>query len=176
MEDYNAPYSKNYLYENVSAWILANMGLVFILHCAFLLAYIIVKAISFMKINQIMKYVVLVWEYTGFIVFFLLFHMQIFVFSILNMKQYSQGHSLFAVSLTISILYIVIFLLFWFYSAFRMFGSRFYFEDSLNKSRFIFFLIGYEDNKIGRAYDLVKVFVHFIIAILIGAAWDKPLA
>ena len=75
LEDYNAPYSKNYLYENVSAWILANMGLVFILHCAFLLAYIIVKAISFMKINQLMKYVVLVWEYTGFIVFFLLFHM-----------------------------------------------------------------------------------------------------
>ena len=56
-----------------------------------------------------------------------------------------------------------------------MFGSRFYFEDTLNKSRFIFFLIGYKDHKIGRTYDLVKVFVHFVIGILIGAAWTKPL-
>ena len=56
-----------------------------------------------------------------------------------------------------------------------MFGSQFYFEDSLKKSRFIFYLIGYKDKKICRTYDIVKVFVHFIIAILIGAAYNKPL-
>ena len=56
-----------------------------------------------------------------------------------------------------------------------MLGSRFYFEDSLKKSRLIFYLICYKENKIGRTYDLIKVFVHFIIGILIGAAFNRPL-
>jgi hypothetical protein len=129
LERYNAPDHVNYQLESVSAWLLANFGLVFTLHCAFLLGYIVVKAISFAKASRAMKYLVLVWEFTGFIVFFLLFHMQTFVFSTLNMKRYKNGHHIFAISLLIAILYIVVFAVFWVYSMFRMLGSRFYFED-----------------------------------------------
>lgn len=134
IEYYNQPQTPVFIRDRVTAWILANMGLLFVFHCIILVAYIIVKILSFLKINQMVKGLVRIFEFTVFIVFFLMFHMQIFVFSTMNLKQFGgNNHSFFIFNLLISIAYIVIFSLFWLYSVFRMTGSNFYFQDPKHK-------------------------------------------
>lgn len=127
IEYYNKPNTNEFKLAKVSAWILANMGLLFCFHLIILLVYIIFKLLSVLK-SGFFKNAIRIIEFTVLIVFFFLFHMQIFVFSTLNLKLYGpSNHSFFIFCLLISIGYIVVFSLFWLYSVFRLTGSSFYF-------------------------------------------------
>ena len=74
-EDYRAPDTTEFKEEFVKAWILSNMGLLFVFHLIFFTIYLVVKLLSIVKIKGFSSKILTFFEYSGLIVFFLMFHM-----------------------------------------------------------------------------------------------------
>lgn len=168
------PETNEFLDSDVSSWILANMGILFIFHLLIFLIYISIKIFSFVKIGNTLKNILTYLEFTFLIVFFLIFHMQIFVFIILNLHHFSGTNFFLIMSLLIAIGYLITFVLFWIYSAYRMLSSRFYFEDPQHKTQFYYYFLGYKESKPATFFDLWKIIAHFFIAVMIGSAYKQP--
>ncbi len=152
------------------------MGIIFIIHLLIFVIYLGVKVLSILKKSLFKdKKYLLYFEYTVLIVAFLIVHMQIFVFSPLNLKETKWSHSYFIFCFIIALLYIIVFAVFWLYSAFRLLGSGLYFMDPYRLKQFKYFFTGYHRQKWKYTYDLWRILIHFIIGVLIGTAWKHYL-
>lgn len=130
---FDYPNTQMFKKAGVTAWILANLGLMFIFRIAIFVFYIVIKLLSFTGLKRSIKPILNIFEYTVLIILFLFLLMEEFVFPILNMKQFGgSNYHFFVFNLLISIGYVVIFCLFWLYCAYRLLGSSFYFQDSKN--------------------------------------------
>ena len=62
-------------------------------------------------------------EFTLLIVGYLMVHMHIFVFAAFNWRAPNWDHGHFVFSFILSIAYVLVFILFWLYAAFRILGD-----------------------------------------------------
>lgn len=116
-----------------------------------------------------MFYVLVFWEFTALIVGYLLFHMRDFVFSGLNWRKAIFSHSYFVCCFLIAIFYILVFILFWLYSLWRiLFGGVNYWSDPIRVNKFYYFRAGYRDDRFARTYDHWMTLAHLVVGLVIG--------
>lgn len=177
-EGINEPISRNFDYENVKAFILHNMGIFFIVHLVIFIIYLLIKIwdclSNSVKKNFMFKLIVFI-EFFFLIVGFLLVHMQIFVFSSLNWKNADFSHSYFIFCFILSICYILVFLSFWIFAASVLFPDSNYLDKPSNYNKFYFFFAGFRKTRAARTYDLILVLIHFIIGLMLGLLYNRPL-
>lgn len=178
-EGINESISLNYDYENVKNFILHNMGIFFIVHLVILVLYILIKIwdclSNSVKKNCMFKLVVII-EFTLLIIGFWLVAMQIFVFSSLNWKNADFSHSYFIFCFLLSIAYILVFLSFWIYAASVLFPDSNYIQKPSNYNKLYFFFAGFRKSRSARTYDLFLILIHFVIGLMFGLLYNKPLA
>lgn len=169
---------KRFTDEGVYAFILHNICVAFIVHLFILLMYIVVKIwdVLITSTAQCMYKTFIFMEFTVLIVGFLLVEMHIFVFSALNWRLAIFTTAYFVICFIIAILYILVFILFWLFAAFRLAGSQSYFADPINYNKFYYFFAGFRDNKWARTYDIWLVLGYMIIGFMIGLLLHSPLA
>ena len=152
------------------------MALLFFLHIIILIAYGITKALVFVnRKNRFFRNLLTFFENSGFICFFLFFHMIAWVFVFYNFKQFKNENTGFILSLIVSIAYLITTVLYYAYLAYRLLGPGLYFMEDKNVKKFAYFFCGYKRLRKSRNFDLWRIAVHFFIALLIGCAFDEPI-
>ncbi len=143
-----------------------------------LLLFFIIKIWDWLrntKTNFLYKiYVFMV--FTLLIVGYLLFHFQAFAFSGLNFRNNNLDTHYFRLSFTAAILYIVVFVIFLVYAAFRIMGPLSYFNTRHHIDKFYFFFAGYKDGRKERSYDILVLLLHFCMGFCIGMLAYEGLA
>ena len=76
----------------------------------------------------------------------------------------------------ISLAYLIVFVAFWIYSAFRICGNQDYFADVINFNKFYYFFAGYKDTKLCQSYDLWFYLCYFVSCLSIGLLYSAPVA
>ena len=165
--------------ENVKAFILHNMGILFIIHFIFLIFYIIMRILfKFRKfIKQKKKFLSNI-EFSVIIIIFVIFHMQIFVFVSLNLKKTIFTNFYFVLNFIISLIYIILISLGFLYFGYRLFGSTVYFMDSKQKDKFSYFFLGHKKAELEiwwNSFDYLRILIHFLIGVIIGVFYKNYL-
>ena len=158
--------------EDVRSFVLHNMGLLFVFHLVFLVFYLVYKILSKVRNFQRFKGYVDNLEFTGILVVFLAFHIQIVFFSCLNLYREYFGIFYFGFSFFVALLYIFIFAAGFIFFGIRIFKGGVFFMDSVNKKRFGYFLVGIIQKDKERIYEYIKILIHFFIAVLLAVGWD----
>lgn len=111
------------------------------------------------------------------IIGYLLFQMRDFVFSALNYRKALFSHSYFVCCFIIAVLFIVVFVLFWAYSLWRLLlGSVEFWSNPINVNKFYFFRAGFRNDKFARTYDHWVTLAHLVVGMMIGLLIKQPLA
>ena len=162
----------------VFTFILHNMMISFIIHlCIFTLYLVlIVWDCLITSKGKFMYYSYIFMQFTVLIVGYTVVSMHTWVFSALNFRGAIFTHYYFVICFIISVLYILVFLFFWIYSASRLFGPTTYFLKEECYANFYFFFASYRENKLARTYDLFFFFTFFLIGLIIGLLYDAPVA
>lgn len=160
-------------------YILHNLGVWFIIQCFILLVYIFLKiwdCCAPIHAGGWFYYLYNIWEWTVMIVGYLLIAMQAFVYAGLNIRQSQWQHSYFTISFIISVLYILVFVLFWLYAAARLLGPQSFFLNPINYNRFIYFFVGYRNDYWSRSYDLWWWLTYLVVGLMLGLVYNSGLA
>lgn len=162
----------------VYAFILHNMMISFIVHLFIFLIYIIVMIWDCLisSRGRCMYYTYIFMHFTVVIVGYGLVNMHAWVFAAINIRSAIFTHSYFVICFIIAVIYIGVFVFFWIYAAYRLFGSALYFLNEVYYANFYYFFAGYRENKTARTYDLFFWLAFFIIGLVIGFLYDQPLA
>ena len=166
------PHGIIFIKEDVRAFVLHNMGLLFVFHLIFLCFYIVYKILSKNRNFPKMKEYVNKIEWNGILVAFLAFHMHVFFFSCLNLRNNHFGIFYFGFSFFIAMVYILLIGFGFIFFGIRIFKGGVFFMDNINKKRYAYFLVGIDQTGLGRIYEYLKIFIHFFIAVLLAVAWD----
>ena len=163
--------------EGVTPYLIHNIGISFIFHIILFFIYIILKIwdMTANKSSKMMYKLFLFTEYSMVVGGYLIVHFQIFVFFALNLKLGVFSHNYFTVCFLFSISYLLVFCFFWIYAMAKLFGKNKISNDPLFYNKFLIFFIGYKTAKCKRNFDLIKIFIHFFVGVLIAVSYNTPL-
>lgn len=168
----------NFRNVGVFAFVLHNMMIAFIIQLFIFTIWILVMIWDCLITSRgrCMYYTYVFMQFTVLIVGYVFFCMHAWVFSALNIRSTPWTHAYFIICFFIAVMYIVVFVAFWLYSAFRLCGSSAYFLDEVKYANFYYFFAGFRDTKLARVFDLIFLAVFFVIGLVIGFLWDVPIA
>ena len=164
--------------QGVTPYLIHNIGISFIVHIILFFIYIIFKIwdMTANKSSKIMYKFFLFTEFSLVVAGYLFVHFQIFVFFALNLKLGEFTHGYFTICFVFSVCYLLVFCVFWIYAMAKLFGKNKIQNAPLFYNKFLIFFIGYKTGKCQRNFDLIKIFLHFFIGVIIAVSYNTPLA
>lgn len=154
------------------------MGIIFVLHLAIFVAYILLKLwdLIIKKSFSFVYWVFVFIEFSLMIVGFLFF-LPYCIFSIFTNFKYSVfEHTYFNFSFVISIFYLVIFILCWIYFFIRLLGSAEFFTNPIIYNWYYYFFCAMKNKKSSKTYDLINAIYIAGIAICIALLTEEYLS
>lgn len=133
-----------YQKEEIYAYLLSNIGFLFLLHIIFLIVFIVCSVLLFIyPKNSFFRNFKTSLDNCGLVSFFLMFHMAVWVFVFYNFKQFEAGNSYYVFSLILAIAYLITTVCYYAYCAYRLLGPGIYFMEDKNLKKFTYFFCGY---------------------------------
>ena len=161
--------------ENVEGFLLHNMGVLFIFILLFKAVYIVIKFFSFFKKYKKWKDYLVYFDFTGLVICLMTFHMHLYVFTIINLKFAIFTNFYFIKEFFSTMVLILMIVIFFLYLSFRLIKGGVYFTDKINKKKYAYFFSGIISRQWYITFDMIRLFIHFIIAILIATSWENYL-
>jgi hypothetical protein len=170
---------RSFAEQGLQNYLLHNMGVLFIINLIIFLIYVGFKIWDVCargKRATIMYRLFILVELTMVISGYAFTLPQATTFEFLNFRFPSFVPSYFGFCFVLSLIYLLVFVVFWFYASFRICRSKEYFMDIINYNKFYYFFAGYKETKLSQSYDLCFHMVFFVSCLCIGAIFDSPVA